>query len=113
MSEYEHGEGVQKNPGRAAELYQSACARDHPRACLYLGFAYADGRGVKPDLSQAAAFYTSACESGNLEGCKELGSLLAKGWAGAPAEPERARPLLEKACKGGIGDACAVLKMLK
>ena len=43
---YENGEGVTRDPARAASLYQQACDGGYAEACNDLGLMYRNGRTV-------------------------------------------------------------------
>jgi len=62
---FEHGEGVQKNLARAAEMYCSGALAGDPEARFSIGWMYANGRGVPRDDSLAAYFFTLAAEQGH------------------------------------------------
>jgi soluble lytic murein transglycosylase-like protein len=62
---YEHGEGVPKDPARAAQLYCRAAREFNADAQFNLGWMYANGRGVPRDESAAAALFASAASLGH------------------------------------------------
>jgi len=62
---YEHGEGVPKDPARAASLYCRAARELNAEAQFNLGWMYANGRGVARDESAAAALFASAASLGH------------------------------------------------
>ena len=62
---YEHGEGVARNPRRAAELYCAAARRGSPEAAYRLGSMYANGRGIERDDRYAVALYQRAAAQGH------------------------------------------------
>jgi hypothetical protein len=62
---YEHGEGVPKDPARAAQLYCRAAREFNADAQFNLGWMYANGRGVPRDESAAAALFASAAAMGH------------------------------------------------
>jgi len=62
---YEHGEGVARNPGRAAEMYCAAAHRGNADAAYRLGWMYANGDGVERDDRQAAALFQRAASLGH------------------------------------------------
>jgi hypothetical protein len=62
---YEHGEGVSKDPARAAQLYCRAAREFNAEAQFNLGWMYANGRGVPRDESAAAALFASAASLGH------------------------------------------------
>jgi len=63
---YEHGEGVRKDPRRAAELYCQAARNGDPEAMFSLGWMYANGRGVEHDEAIAASLFARAAQLGHL-----------------------------------------------
>jgi soluble lytic murein transglycosylase-like protein len=64
---YEHGEGVPKDPLRAAALYCAAARDGDPEAQFSLGWMYANGRGVAHDDAVAASLFALAAAAGHEE----------------------------------------------
>jgi TPR repeat protein len=64
---YEHGEGVPKDPLRAATLYCAAARDGNPEAQFGLGWMYANGRGVPHDEAVAASLFALAAAAGHAE----------------------------------------------
>ncbi len=62
---YEHGEGVERNPLRAAALYCEAARAGDAEGQVGLAWMYANGRGVTRDDGAAAALFALAAASGN------------------------------------------------
>jgi soluble lytic murein transglycosylase-like protein len=62
---YEHGEGVPKDPIRAAALYCAAARSGDAEAQFSLGWMYANGRGIARDDAMAAALLALAAEQGH------------------------------------------------
>jgi soluble lytic murein transglycosylase-like protein len=62
---YEHGEGVPKDPARAARLYCGAARELNADALFRLGWMYANGRGVPRDDSAAASLFALAAGLGH------------------------------------------------
>lgn len=62
---YEHGEGIAKNPRRAAELYCAAARQGSPEAAYRLGWMYANARGIERDDRYAVALYQRAAAQGH------------------------------------------------
>ncbi len=62
---YEHGEGVERNPLRAAALYCDAARAGDVEGQVSLAWMYANGRGVARDDAAAAALYVLAAASGH------------------------------------------------
>jgi soluble lytic murein transglycosylase-like protein len=61
---YENGEGVARDPVRAARLYCDAARLGDAVAQYNLGWMYANGRGVERSDSTAAFFFHAAAEQG-------------------------------------------------
>ncbi|NDP41157.1 MAG: transglycosylase SLT domain-containing protein [Aromatoleum sp.] len=62
---YEHGEGVRKDPLKAAALYCEAARDGNPEAQFSLGWMYANGRGVARDDAIAASLFARAAAAGH------------------------------------------------
>ena len=85
----------------------AACTAGSARACLRLGFAYADAVGTAQDYPKAAALDEKACDGGLGEACMYLGHAYAKG-KGVTLNPARAHMLYVKACQLGHTPACTL-----
>ena len=62
---YEHGNGVDQDGPRAAQLYCKAAKLGDPESQFSLGWMYANGRGVERSDSTAAFFFHAAAEQGH------------------------------------------------
>ena len=62
---YEHGEGVPKDQGLAAELYCQAARAGDAEAVFSLAWMYANGRGVAHDEAIAASLFARAARLGH------------------------------------------------
>ena len=60
----ENGEGVERDPERAARLYCDAARLGDAEAQFNLGWMYANGRGVERSDATAAYFFHAAAEQG-------------------------------------------------
>jgi len=69
---YEHGEGVRKDPHRAAELYCEAARGGDADALFNLGWMYANGRGIGRDYDVAASLFARAAAAGHAQAAKVL-----------------------------------------
>ncbi len=76
---YEHGEGVPKDPIRAASLYCDAARSGDAEAQFSLGWIYANGRGLARDDAVAASLFTLAAEQGHVAARKALQFVRAEG----------------------------------
>ena len=63
--QYEHGDGVPRDPGKAAQLYCEAARLGDMIAQYSLGWMYANGRGIPRDDAAAAWFFTMAAKQGD------------------------------------------------
>ena len=61
----EHGEGVEKDPKKAFELYCLAAREGNAEAQFSLGWMYANARGVERNDAMAALFFDMAAERGH------------------------------------------------
>jgi hypothetical protein len=61
----EHGEGVPRDPARAAALYCEASRLGDAEAQFSLGWMYANGRGLARDNRMASLFFGMAAEQGH------------------------------------------------
>jgi TPR repeat protein len=64
---YEHGEGVPRDPARAARLYCDAAGSGDTEAQYSIGWMYANGRGVERDDPTAAYFFALAARQGHAQ----------------------------------------------
>lgn len=64
---YEHGEGVTRDPQRAAALYCDCAREGDAEAQFRLGWMHANGRGVKRDDRLAAYFFSLAAAQGHAD----------------------------------------------
>ncbi len=62
---FEHGEGVPRDPARAAALYCQAARLGDAVSQFDLGWMHANGRGVPRDESVAAYFFAAAAAQGD------------------------------------------------
>lgn len=63
--DYEHGNGVAKDPAKAVQLYCEASRLGDMEAQYNLGWMYANGRGIPRDDATAAYFFTMAAKQGD------------------------------------------------
>lgn len=75
------------------------------KACNYLGYLYAQGFGGSRNLAKAHAVYERACNGGNLSSCASLGSLYQDA-----GDYDNAQVYFQKACDGGVNEACTLLR---
>lgn len=99
---------IRKCAQEACSGSQWANSKRNVSACNYLGYLYANGLGGPREVGKAHEVYRTACENGNLAGCASLGSLEQD--AGNIAA---ARTYFQKACSGGVSEACGFLRGLQ
>jgi soluble lytic murein transglycosylase-like protein len=85
---YEHGEGVPRDPLRAATLYCAAARLGDAEAQFNLGWMHAHGRGLPRDDASAAYFFHAAAE----QGIAQAQRLLAQVGAPTGIVPDCMRP---------------------
>ncbi len=74
-------------------------------ACNYLGYIYAQGLGGAHETKKARDAYQKACDQGTLPSCASLGSLYQDA-----GNSDEARKYFNKACLGGVTEACGLLR---
>jgi TPR repeat protein len=108
---YAEGDGVPKDLGKAAELYQKAADQGHALAQFNLGSLYHNGQGVPKDLRKAVKLYQKAAKQGDASALASLGRLYQSG-EGVPKDLGKAVELYQKAAKQGDADALTSLGYL-
>jgi TPR repeat protein len=88
---YEHGEGVPRDPAKAAALYCEAARSGDAEALFNLGWMYANGRGIGRDYDVAATLFQRAADAGNAQAARVL-PLFRQGHAKLPACLEEDAP---------------------
>lgn len=85
---YEHGEGVARNPERAAWLYCDAARDGDADAAWALGWMYANGRGIPRNDPHAVALFGWAAQFGHVHAERMLGRMRSV----VPETPDCLRP---------------------
>ena len=67
---YLRGDGVPRDPARAAYGFDQACRGGEPTACSNAGFMYRNGDGVARDDARAMAYLEQACGLGLANACR-------------------------------------------
>jgi tetratricopeptide (TPR) repeat protein len=96
---------TQKRYTDARPLLEQACDGGELKACNYLGYLYAEGLGGAHDTKKARDAYQKACNRGILPSCASLGSLYQDA-----GNSDEARKYFNKACLGGVTEACGLLR---
>ena len=68
---YMLGNEVEKDLGKAVQLFKKACDGGNMLGCGFLGFMYEKGDGVGQDIYMAKEYYGKACDLGDQDGCDE------------------------------------------
>jgi TPR repeat protein len=76
---YVVGDGVAKDPAKAAKLRRKAAEQGSARAQCLLGLQYADGEGVKKNMADAVYWLGKAADQGLAEAQHDLGMCFASG----------------------------------
>lgn len=107
----------QKRYSEAKPLFEQACNGTDEnglkyagfdgrmRACNYLGYLYAQGLGGSRDTRKAHDVYQKACNEGTLTSCASLGTLYQNA-----GDDDNARRYFQRACSGGVTEACDLLR---
>jgi soluble lytic murein transglycosylase-like protein len=72
---YEHGDGVARDPVRAAQLYCRAARYGDPQAQYNLAWMLTNSRGIERDDAQAAHLFAAAAEQGVVQAQNMLASM--------------------------------------
>ncbi len=67
---YLRGQGVPRDPSRAAAELDKACTAGSPTSCSDVGYMYHSADGVAHDEAKAIAYLTKACNLGYASACK-------------------------------------------
>ncbi len=101
---YASGQGVEKNPGRALELFQASAAQDHPGGQTGVGYLYGVGEAVPKDEEEAIRWYRMAVAKEFPAAQYNLGLSYRRG-TGVPASDEEAVRLWQAAAAQGNASA--------
>lgn len=105
---YATGEGVARDPKKAAAWHRKAADQGSARGQCLLGLDYADGLGVKKDLAEAVRWLRKAADQGLAGACYDLGLIYANGDIQGKSASD-AVPLYRKAAEKGLPEAQAAL----
>ena len=72
---YEYGDGVPRDPVRAAQLYCRAARYGDPQAQYSLAWMLTNARGIERDDAQAAHLFAAAAEQGMVQAQNMLASM--------------------------------------
>jgi uncharacterized protein len=105
---YATGEGVARDPKKAAAWHRKAAEQGSARGQCLLGLDYADGLGVKKDLAEAVRWLRKAADQGLAGAQYDLGLIYANGDIQGRSAAD-AVPLYRKAAEKGLAEAQCVL----
>ena len=98
---YEHGEGVPRDPARAATLYCEAARLGDAEAQFALGWMYANGRGLPRDNRMASLFFGIAAAQGH-EYARKMLAFVGPSAADLPACMRDPVLLMAEVAPGGV-----------
>ncbi len=93
---FEHGDGVERSPERAARMYCEAARDGDAEAAYALGWMFTMGRGIARDDARAVSLFQLAAQSGHVQAQGMLTLLKST----APELPDCMRPDLEPMASG-------------
>lgn len=101
--------GPERDPERAASLFERACDADDRQGCAYLAWCHESGAGVEggKDGARAATLYERSCDAGFAYACASLARLHLLG-DGVPRDWPHAVDLGTRACDDGALEGCGV-----
>jgi TPR repeat protein len=109
---HERGQGTPRDFAQAASFFATSCDVRYAQGCQYLADEYAHGEGVPKDeargrvlYTEAAGLHDKACAGGDIDSCHALGTMYRIG-QGVPIDLALADRLTERACRGGLRQAC-------
>lgn len=104
---HEKGLGVDKDEGRGRALYEQACAGGDAPACTLLAekLLAEEPEGEPRSGARALSLFVQACHRGDPYACDEYGQQLAQ----KPEHQRQSASYFERACAGGVGNACLTL----
>ena len=99
---------MEKDIGKAVQLWEIAANKDHSRAAEYLGECYRDGDGVEVNAVKALEWFEKAKALGNMMACVKLGFAYEKdGFAGT--DYAKAVSYYREAYENGSADGACCL----
>ena len=101
---YDCGDGVEKNPKKAVELYRKAADQGHAGAQNNLGMCYLEGNGVEKNPEKAVELFRKAADQDEAYAQNNLGECFLGGY-GVEKNPEKAVECFRKAAKQDNVDA--------
>lgn len=104
------GQGVAKDPAKAAGILKRTCAAGEGKRCAELGLLILEGHIPGTDKKDAVPYIERGCELGRDDACR-LAARVHGGKMGVPKDVDKARSFLERGCASeDAKKACAKLK---
>lgn len=104
------GNGVPKDRNAAVPFLRRGCMGGAPQGCFLLAEASRKGEGGEPKAPEKARrLYKMGCDGGDPMSCYGLGVALQDG-IGGPKDRKGAVAPFDRACKGGLQEACKEAK---
>jgi TPR repeat protein len=104
---YDKGDGVPRDPARAAGYFERGCEASSSLACMIVGPMHLEGKGVPKDEARGIRDLELACDAAQGAACATLGLAHLQGAYGLKEDHAAGAALLERGCELGYGDACA------
>ncbi len=113
ISQLMKGEGVAKDPAKAAAILKRTCDAGEGKRCAELGLLMLGDKLVDNNKEAALEYIARGCELGRKDACA-LAAQAYGGKMGVPADKEKAKSFMKRSCDGdSTGEkACSKLKKL-
>lgn len=106
---YENGQGVAKNPKKAAKWFKRGAEQGHPWSMSSYGHCLRAGKGVRADVKEAMVWFEKAAATGHALSQYYVGDVLLRGTEGIPQDKERAIQMLKVSAEQGHDPAQCLL----
>ncbi len=113
ISQLMKGEGVAKDPARAASILKRTCDAGEGKRCGELGLLVLTGKLIDNDKDKALQYLARGCKLGRKDACA-LAAQAYAGKMGVPADKDKAKSFFKRSCDGDSAreKACSKLKNL-
>lgn len=102
---YHEGRGIEKDGRRALSLWEDACAQGDAPSCTKLAHLFAK-QGVTD--TRVLTLLAMGCHRGDPDACNDYATTMSS-HAPSAAQKSTVASYLERACSGGVGQACRAL----
>lgn len=106
----EGADGIERDAGRAFELFKTACQRAAPSGCFEYGMRVVLGGQHASEFSDGVRAVGIACENNEPAACRTLARVLSE--SDHPDAPQRVAALFDRACALEDGESCMMLTIL-